>query len=590
MGRALKPEQRLRPSAHVSFFHRSGEVFLYHDLWGYVLAMDARTYAFFRGFDGAPRIATVTERFADRLPLDQMDGFVHTFYQHRALVPRSRDEERDAFLHGHPSRGPWLLSWQGAKDRTILGYRDRGLGRIVLDPLTGRDAEIFELSDGDRTLAEIASELADRHLEADLWDLSRAVRHTVFRLAHSDRQVLKLTERPLFTYLQFAPSYLRTQVPFPRLPDGADPEALATPAATVVDLGRYHREEIDDANEQFEVQETTLSHMFRDPHPALGGRSYGEAVARSFERRGILPKRGRIVEVGGGVGFFAQRFQAALCELRPGRELSYTILDLSPALHRSQKRLEAALGGGVRFVRADASRRLPFAAESIDLLISNEVIGDLETVRLVQGERPEADATGDAVRVRAGWEGVRRWGLDLHEAPTAFWLNLGALQLVEDLARVLRPGGAAWLSEFGELDAYPVESIHLDHAEFSIHFGHLLQAARAAGLEAEVVSVPAEIGLVETVRCLQATRTFFEALRALCAQRGIRLEKRPYTPEEMRALFGDQIRLEDLRGIGFTPAGHRVLGLRPHEFKALVVRRPGTGESPPVGANLGAGS
>jgi hypothetical protein len=41
-----------------------------------------------------------------------------------------------------------------------------------------------------------------------------------------------------------------------------------------------------------------------------------------------------------------------------------------------------------------------------------------------------------------------------------------------------------------------------------------------------------------------------------------------------RELLGDKVDLERLEGVRFTPCGQRVLGLKPPEFKALIVRKP----------------
>ena len=43
-------------------------------------------------------------------------------------------------------------------------------------------------------------------------------------------------------------------------------------------LAEYHVAGITDAHQQFDYRETTLSHLLRIPHPALAGRTYGQAL------------------------------------------------------------------------------------------------------------------------------------------------------------------------------------------------------------------------------------------------------------------------------------------------------------------------
>ena len=41
----------------------------------------------------------------------------------------------------------------------------------------------------------------------------------------------------------------------------------------------YHQDKINDPVRQFDQVETTVSHLYRDPHPALGGKNYGTVFA-----------------------------------------------------------------------------------------------------------------------------------------------------------------------------------------------------------------------------------------------------------------------------------------------------------------------
>ncbi len=587
--RALPQRRRrakvLRRSAHLSLFRRGEEYYVYHDLWGYLLAMDRQVLAFLLAFtpEGS-RVEEVLAAFGDRLRPEQLEGYVATFRSHRCLLQPGERERADAFERGYPVKAPWIVAWRHEERdadgerrslEIVLAYRDRRLGRVVLERLTGLEAAAFDRFDGERTSAEIADQLEKEHIGFEpRTPLERLVR----RLTHSRRQVLKLSDRPIYEYLAFPPPYLRSSMPFERI-EAASLD-VPPPAATereVVDLASYHRRAIEDASTQFDVEETTLSHMFREPHPALGGRSYGEAFAEALLRRNLVPGRGEVLEIGGGVGFFALRLLSAIRERMPRRygRLGYTILDLSPVLQDSQRLLVSALDGKVRQLQANASVSLPVRDHALALVISNEVIADLETVRLsrtaVEAGSPPPGSPEALGRAHAL---LRRHRIPIDDAPERFWFNLGALQLVEELWRVLAPGGAAVLTEFGDWESYPIESTHLGHSEFSIHFGHLMHVARSLGFDAEGTDIVALLEMDTELEVLSTTRSHFVCLQALLQRRGVNLQKIAYTREQLEALTEGRIALSDIEGLRFAPVGERTLGLRPREFKVAILRKP----------------
>src|SRR5204863_297537 len=97
------------------------------------------------------------------------------------------------------------------------------------------------------------------------------------------------------------------------------------------DNDAYHRHGISNAFHQFDSIETTVSHAFRHPHQALGGRSYGEAFCDALLERNELRAGARILEIGGGVGYFANAFLTRLQHRDPGiyNSVRYRLLDLS---------------------------------------------------------------------------------------------------------------------------------------------------------------------------------------------------------------------------------------------------------------------
>src|SRR5205085_4425066 len=170
----------------------------------------------------------------------------------------------------------------------------------------------------------------------------------------------------------------------------------------------HHRTDGLSAQRRFDEVECTVSHLLRFPHPALGGRRYGEALLQGLAARGLGPGRHGVLEIGGGAGHIAQ----AAWRGEAGRftQARWTSLDLSPALLDAQRRrlLEASQPRGPHArwqgLRADALA-LPLRSRSFDgLILANEVVADL---------------------------------------PVERGRNTGAVQLVQELARVLASGGAA---------------------------------------------------------------------------------------------------------------------------------------------------
>lgn len=237
----------------------------------------------------------------------------------------------------------------------------------------------------------------------------------------------------------------------------------------------HHRLDKLAARRRFDEVECTVSHLLRLPHPALRGMRYGEALLQGIAARGIGPGHTGVVEIGGGAGHIAE----AAWRGRAGAftQVRWSSVDLSPALLGAQRRrqLEPSQPGGAHQrwsgIRADAME-LPFRSGSLDgLLLANEVIADL---------------------------------------PVVSGRNEGAIRLVHEIARLLAPGGAAVLTEFGgDFPPGPVQLLaafgHGEHVEWSIDFRQLRSAAREAGLGVEELPLHELIGADLSVRCASYT-------------------------------------------------------------------------------------
>lgn len=303
-------------------------------------------------------------------------------------------------------------------------------------------------------------------------------------------------------------------------------------AAGATTLGAWHHR-IDDAGTHFDDVETTVAHVFGEPHPALGGQSYGE---RLREKVGAAA---RVVEVGCGDGAVAAAFSGGAGGAR------YLRIDLSPDLLAAQARRAPGTAGAL----GDATA-LPLRDGSVDLLLSNEVLADL---------RAAPWDTDGPVAAR-----VRRYGLSMQPDGTDY--NLGAWAFVEEIARVLAPGGRAWVSEFGDADEVPTEAVQLDHPEVSIHFGHLVTIARRLGLRADLERLDVSLGFDPTATWLW--RPHHMALRAMFRAEGRHFAARARTPADLAAACPWPV-----EGIRWVPLHDEGPGPTPTRFTVLRLQR-----------------
>jgi len=547
---------RLRRSHHLSWFTHMGAVYLFHDLYGYLMEMSPDIADMIQSFDTGVDTEETIAYYRGKLGDADPRQFVDVLAGHAVLVDPTEDEIEGlwAFV---PIKAKWNV-WQRRDDRLTLwtAWGDNAVQQLFLDP---EETKLWDAFDGTKRLIE----MRHHHDNAKLIALVR-------RLVHSDVQALKLSMMPWSVYAKrpaMAPAYLGSTMPYARWQPG-------TPVPPPVPLVDYHRHDIADAGAQFDHQETTLSHLLRVPHPTLRGRTYGQALADALLARGKVPEgRVRVLEVGAGLGYVARDVIARLGGA--GRQVEYTIIELSPALAAAQREL---LGATAAWIAGDAlAASVPEGA--FDLVISNEMVGDLPAQQVTRAELG-LDAEGgttDREKLRALGAGAALGadlGVVLDDAPEPAYLQTGAWELVAKIARWLAPGGTAVVTEFGNIASWPRLSTHLDHPELSTHFGHLVQIARGAGLTGGTEFVIDLLDFDREQQGLATTRSHFRALRALAADAGVDLAKIGYTPELLAAAVDGKLDLAAIGDLRWDKIEDRLMGLVPHEFKALIVSRP----------------
>ena len=157
------------------------------------------------------------------------------------------------------------------------------------------------------------------------------------------------------------------------------------------------------------------------------------------------------------------------------------------------------------------------------------------------------------------------------------FINLGAIELLEELARVLAPGARAAITEYGQ-DGPSREAVLYDgwftrHTEYAIDFRHLKRVAAALGLTIEERNLHDFLGFRADVPVLNYT----EVRRLKTVHR--ELEIRAWTQDELASAHPAiaaryQLRFRAPGDPGFPDdAGGRAHGGFRGLFRVLLLRR-----------------
>ncbi len=554
-----KPE-RVRCSRHVTAFTHLGDVFVYHDLYGFILKMSEDVLEFLEAFGEGASIEQLCQQYADRFEGASPKEFTDVFWEFCCLVDPEANEV-EGVLRRYPVKSKWNVWHRDAAGNVTLitAWGERPVSSLAL---TDVETAVWDALDPEKPL----------HALTDDHD-AQVIKQLMVKLVHNDVQAVKLSHFP-FSFFKgrndLQPPYLTSTMPFEKLERGERPHREALSEAAVVSPTSYYEHDIADADAQFDHQETTLSHLLREPHSAIGDRTYGEAVMDALAQRDVLPEgQVKVLEIGGGLGFFAHAVVKAL-EARD-LEVDYTIIELSPTLAAKQR--QRCEGLPVTVLERDILHA-ELEQDAYHLIFSNEMVGDLPALKLTRAqlEALQKDEADDAELREAG-RLIRDYELPVDDAPDEFYLLTGALQMVEKLHTALTPGGLAFITEFGEYSQYPRLSTHLDHPELSIRWLWLEHVAKHHGLTSEYMFVIDLIDFDRELEGMASTRSYFRALAALFANHGITLKKLGYTRAMFDELIAGKLDADSFGDVYFDKIEDRLMGLVPHEFKALLLRR-----------------
>ena len=162
---------------------------------------------------------------------------------------------------------------------------------------------------------------------------------------------------------------------------------------------------------------------------------------------------------------------------------------MSPARFCSSKTKRAKAGGWTGIGTHANGECLPFKDNSVDLIVDNENMADMTPVKLTRKELTEG--RGETPQHQEALDWIRRLRLPLEkELPEEVIFNLGPMRFVAEVWRVLKPGGRAFLTEFGIEEGWPAAVKLPRHTEYEVQYSHLRQAVRWLGFQERYLSLP----------------------------------------------------------------------------------------------------
>jgi SAM-dependent methyltransferase len=549
-------ESRLIPSAiQYGVFHR---------LTGEVVEPDQQLRALlFAAKSGTP--ISLTEANLTRLSPRLIFG--------QFLIPFNKDPLSSFvdFQVARPLQNPALAyrSEQGtisivrvSMQKRIYSPAPNELPAVLEETMSSPALEIFQFADGTRTMREIFEQLK---CDGDLLS-SKEFRAAVDFLTSAERQLIKLTSRPADLRDPFRPvnTVPRNFYHSSRWESESASEGVL----------EFHESGIEDATWEFDQIEPTVNHALRFSTPVLGNLDYGAAFCRATLCSEVLPlleNRSQIdlLEVGGGTGEFARAFinhaRSLSAAIRPV-DVNYHILDLSPAIMRSQRSvLGKDLPLGNHF-RQDATM-MDLPGRTFDLIISNEVMADFPVAQV--------ERAGDKCYRGEGVAYVEEYGLGSLQLPDRFLVNAGAFKFIQRAWEHLRPGGTLIVSEYGSFERLPVQSFHLNHAEYSIHFGHLLAAAKKTGFECRLLRLQQFLGVDESVAVLDGREERILCLNHILQKHGKALPYALLSQAQFEREFGSLVETLEIHGLSFSPlkSGYH-FGPNIDDFMVMIMIRP----------------
>jgi SAM-dependent methyltransferase len=499
----------------------------------------------------------------DHDPLTHLsDHYVARPIQNPAVAYRAKD-------------GDWILL-RTSMEHTIYSRKRNELPLVIEEKMSPLTREIFLLADGTKTLQQIFTSMRQNQAESILQDSE--FRAAIDFLSSQERQLIKVTSRPEELDQPYCPVNI-----VPRNLYHSDRWDGHHRSQSEDDIIDFHLLGIEDASWEFDLIEPTINHCYRFPHEALDRFDYGSRFCISTLRPEVVPlldqsRKLEVLEIGGGTGSFAKSFieqaRAMGTTDSNGTNVNYHILDLAPALMESQRKILSQLLPENRHFQQDATE-FDLPDHTFDLIIANEVIADFPVASVQRSIAAKSEDDDDEKWEGEGAHYVHKYDLSAKDAPDSFLINAGAFRFIEQAWKHLRPGGTLIVSEYGAVTRYPARSFHLNHDEFSIHFGHLAACAAKVGFNCKLLTLKEFLPLDDEVSVLNGREEHILCLNHVFKNYGLTLPYAVISKSDFDRQCQTLAREINLTGHSFLPIkmGYH-FGPNIKDFLVLIMNRP----------------
>lgn len=600
---------QLTLSRHIDYFRNGEDFYVYHNLFGFILKMSEDVVGFMEYFHGHSRTgAETSEAFKGKFGDEVASEFANVLAMQRCLVDPGEEEESKLLVY-YPTQARWVVFEQPASGSITLYAIDHSTKEhILVAELDAWDSELWRRIDGEKTCEQLIEEM--RQVPGSpVMGLQVRFFASLGKLSHHSLQAVKLSAKPMSTFKgkrHGTPPYLLSNMPYELITDdlrqGASELRVTVPG--------QKRHPIPEALLDQDAIENTLAFLFREPHTALQGQTYGQRFINHILSRPDVPAGSHILEIGGGTGHFAQNILDTLRADYPERYAQTRYHIFAPDEETIQLALStlnaAGHGDRVEAVHGDPEQVIDLVGpwRPFDLILCNEYAARLETVPVRRvsrhedsdideelGEEDEIDEETGETKPKSSAnpaptaarrdlyiaEGhtvatILRLSLPLQDSSPDFNLNIGLIRLLEKILPLLASDGQLFVAEFGEMYHYPVKASDGEHETFSVHFTMPVHVAKRAGFETEFGYLMEALGFDRERPMLASTRSHFLALRHLLSQHNLHLPRRAYDRDSFEALLKTaNIDPASVHSLTYEPLEDRVLGLVPHSFKLLRV-------------------
>lgn len=534
---------RLSPFATLvesHLFAAAAQHAVFHRLTGQLLELEPPALGFLEGLTRGKGFSLDPDQLND---LGELGPLVRKLIEFELVIPVGVDPLAPFvdYYVGRPMQNPALTyrNEMGKVSVVSISMAERvyspepgKLPTVIEETFPELAANILLSVDSTKTLRQICAAL---QREGDPRQYDQEFRDAIEFLTEPKRQMIKIAP----TVEGFADPYYPANL----VPRNLFHASRWTEREPEKSIGDFHLEGIDDATWEFDIIEPTVNHGLRFSSQLLAGLDYGTRFCDSVFADSFANKTHfEVLEVGGGTGTFARSFIERAEQ--NGKSLSYQIMDLSPALAENQRRMLSDIRPPVGHINQDAVR-FDLSGRKFDLILLNEVIADFPVAAV---ERQEGDRFGGA-----GAAVLEKYALAVDDAPDRFYVNSGVFEFLERAWAHLRPGGRLILSEYGSKSRYPVESFHLNHSEFTIHFGHLIECGRKIGFDCRLEMLTEFLRIDDRMPVLCGREEHILCLNYVFEKHGETIPFGLFSELDFNVQFGELTRRVEIGPIRFLP-------------------------------------